>query len=410
MNSSATCRSCGAGQLTPVLDLGKTPLANSLPTEQDLGQPEETFPLELVFCGACALLQITETVDPAKLFGHYLYFSSFSDTMVEHARTLAARVVSEETLGAGSLVVEAASNDGYLLQHYQRAGVPVLGVEPATNIAKVADEKGIPTRCEFFGRDFAAQLAAEGKQCDVFHGHNVLAHVADLNGFVNGIATLLKPTGVAVLEVPQAKELIDHLEFDTIYHEHLCYFSLTALKNLFARHGLKLRHVEEVAIHGGSLRVFVVPEAQKTPASPLVQAVLDEERRRGLGIAAYYRDFSKRVLDLKRVLTGVLTDLKAANRRIAAYGASAKGSTLLNFFGIDRQILDFVADRSTHKQGRFMPGVKVPIVGPEAILAKQPDYVLLLTWNFMAEILEQQAEYRHRGGRFIIPVPSVRVL
>jgi SAM-dependent methyltransferase len=400
------CRSCGADGLELVLSLGRTPLANALLTQEQLNQPEPLYPLDLAFCPACTLVQITKTVPAAELFSDYLYFSSFSDTMLRHAQSLVVRLITERHLGPQSLVVELASNDGYLLQYYARAEVPVLGIEPAANIAVEAEKRGISTIVEFFGEELAARLAAKGQRADVIHAHNVLAHVADLNGFVEGIAVLLKPDGVAVIEAPYLKDLIDHCEFDTIYHEHLCYFSLTALDQLFRRHQLFIKDVERISIHGGSLRVTAGKSAAPTPA---VGRLLAEEKAWGVARIATYRDFGARVESLKATLTEVLAGFKRRGDRIAAYGAAAKGSTLLNYFGIGRETLDFVVDRSPHKQGRFMPGVHIPILAPERLLEEMPDEVLLLTWNFADEILEQQKAYRQLGGRFIIPVPEVKV-
>jgi SAM-dependent methyltransferase len=400
------CRSCGAGELELVLSLGRTPLANALLTREQLSQPEPHYPLDLAFCRSCALVQITETVPPAELFSEYLYFSSFSDTMLRHARSLVTSLIAERQLGPRSLVIEVASNDGYLLQYYQQAGVPVLGIEPAANIASEAEKRGVPTIVEFFGQELAGQLRAKGQRADVIHAHNVLAHVADLNGFVEGIKILLKDDGVAVIEAPYVKDLIDHCEFDTIYHEHLCYYSLTALDHLFRRHRLFIQDVERIAIHGGSLRATVGTRAVATPA---VAQLLAEEAIWGVGRFATYRDFGARVEALKATLISMLAGFKRRGDRIAAYGAAAKGSTLLNYFGIGLETLDFVVDRSPHKQGRFMPGVHIPIRAPERLLEEMPDEVLLLTWNFADEILEQQKAYRQLGGRFIIPVPEVKV-
>jgi len=407
------CRSCGASDLENILSLGRTPLANALLTEEQLSAPEETFPLDLAFCARCTLVQITETVPPEKLFREYFYLSSFSDTMLRHAEEIVSRLVAERGLGAESLVVEVASNDGYLLQYYARAGVPVLGVEPAENIARIArDERGIPTLCEFFGDELAGRLAAEGRQADVIHANNVLAHVADLNGVVRGFARLLKPGGVAVIEVPYVAEMVERCEFDTIYHEHLCYFSLTALERLFARHGLSVVDVERLSIHGGTLRIFVGKGEGDggRGRSPAVSRLLEEERAWGVGDIDFYRGFGARVEGLRADLTALLARLKAEGRRVAVYGASAKGSTLLNYFRLGRETLDFVVDRSTVKQGYYTPGTHLGIHPPTRLLEEMPDYVLLLTWNFADEILEQQAEYRRRGGRFIIPVPEVRVV
>ena len=408
--TTKACLSCGGDSLASILSLGKTPLANALLTEADLNKPEPSFALDLVFCPACTLVQITEEVPRAAMFSDYLYFSSFSDTMLQHARAIADRLTREKKLDAGSLVVEVASNDGYLLQFYEKAGVPVLGIEPAANVAKVAEEKGIRTLVRFFGTNTAEELRASGERADVIHANNVLAHVLDLNGFVGGFATLLKDDGVAVIECPYVRDLVEKCEFDTIYHEHLCYFSLTALDHLMARHGLFIFDVERLSIHGGSLRLFVRKAGLDGVArTDGVTALLDDEAAADVDKLAFYEGFADRVKSLKDDLLALLSDLKAKGARVAAYGAAAKGATLLNFFGIGRDTIDFVVDRSTYKQGRYMPGTRIPIRPPAALVEKSPDYCLLLAWNFADEILEQQREYRARGGKFIVPIPSVRV-
>ena len=401
------CRSCGCGGLQKVLSLGRTPLANALLTAEQLQQPEETYPLELVFCSQCSLVQLTESVAPEKLFREYVYFSSFSDTMLRHAEQLSSELIGSKDLGATSLVIEVASNDGYLLQFYQRAGVPVLGIEPATNIARAAEQKGIRTVCDFFDEQLARRLVEEGQQADVIHAHNVLAHVPDLNGFVRGLRELLKDDGVILVEVPYVKDMISASEFDTVYHEHLSYFSLTALNELFTRNGLTIQLVERLTIHGGTLRVYAGHEQEQDGS---VAQLLSDEQAWGVGDINFYSGFGERVEQLRSELVGLLRKLKAEDKRIAVYGASAKGSTLLNYCGLGKGTLDYVVDRSTVKQGRYTPGSHLQIYAPEKLLEDMPDYVLLLTWNFATEILEQQAEYRARGGRFIVPVPSVRVL
>ncbi len=405
---SFQCRSCASAKGQLLLDLGLQPLANNLLREEDLAKPEPRFPLRLAVCRSCCLLQIVDLVPPVQLFSEYLYFSSFSDLMLRHAKQAAERYVRDFSLNSKSLVVEVASNDGYFLQNFQRLGIPALGIEPAANIAKVAREKGIETLVEFFGKQLATELAASGRQADVILGNNVFAHAPDTNDFVGGLASLLKPDGRIVLEFPYALDFIERSEFDTIYHEHVFYFSLTALEPLFRRHGLVIFHVEQLPIHGGSLRLYVgIAGRQAVQAS--VTGLMEEEKKK-LGSSGYYENFASRVMGLKQSLVEQLKELKAKGKSIAAYGASAKGSTLLNFFGLGRETLDFVADRSTYKQGRFTPGTHIPIVPPTRLEEAMPDYVLLLTWNFADEILEQQKAYRQKGGKIIIPIPEVKIV
>jgi len=406
MAEPARCRGCGGTQMTGVLDLGVVPLANSL--LEDAKQLEDTFPLTLFFCPDCQLVQIGETVPPERLFKHYLYASSFSDTMLEHARTLVESLVEKYRPDSRSLIVEIASNDGYLLKNYQAQNIPVMGIEPAENIAQLAEDAGIATRCAFFTAAFAKQLVDEGVRADIIHAHNVFAHVPDPNDLLEGVYTLLKPDGVCVIEAPYLCDLIDKLEFDTIYHEHFSYFCLGAVVKLAERHGLAVIDAEPVAIHGGSLRYTLAHSG--APIHLRVQSILKEEHEKGVHQAGYYQYFAQRVWQRKRDLLALLQKLKTGGAHIAAYGASAKGSTLMNAFDIGADLIDFVVDRSTLKQGRFTPGNRLPILPTEALVEQHPDYVLLLTWNFAQEILSQQAAYRAGGGKFIVPLPELMVI
>lgn len=409
--TTIACRSCRGRILDPILSLGRTPLANALLTEAELEKPEPTYPLELVFCPQCTLVQITETVPPETLFREYVYRSSFSSTMLNQAERLASKVIESRRLGPGSLVVEIASNDGYLLKNYLRAGVPVLGIEPAENIARIArEEAGVETISEFFGIDLARQLRTDGVNADVIHANNVLAHVPDLNGFVSGIRELLAESGVAIIEVPYLRDLIDNVEFDTIYHEHLCYFSFSALALLFGRHAMAIERVQRLATHGGSLRLYVIHASPNRSLDGGAVALLKEEEEWGVTRRAFYSDFGSRVEGVRDALICALRDIKAAGKRIAAYGASAKGSTMLSYFGIGSDLIDYVVDQSTLKQGYYTPGCHLRIYPPSRLYEDRPDYLLLLAWNLAEEILGQQNEFVARGGKIIIPLPKLRFI
>jgi SAM-dependent methyltransferase len=402
------CRSCGSGRLEVVLDLGLCAIADGLLTEDQLDRAEPRYPLQLAFCHECGLAQINYTVPPAQLFcNDYPYFSSVSEGLQVHTRANVQEVIERRKLGPGSRVIELASNDGYLLKHYQGAGIRVLGIDPAEPPARAAQALGVETIVEFFTLDLARDLVARGITADVLHANNVLAHVADTNGFVAGIAALLEPTGMAVLEFPYVRDLIDHCEFDTIYHQHLCYFSVASVDALFRRHGLYLNDVRRIAIHGGSLRLYVEPVERVQDS---VRQRLQEEEQLGVNRVDYYRGFGARVERLKSRLMTLLNDLAGQGKRIGGYGAPAKGCTLVNYFGIDTTIVPYTVDKNAFKQGRYMPGTRQRIHAPDYLLQDRPDYVLLLPWNFADEILSQQARYRAQGGKFIIPVPEPRVV
>lgn len=402
----SACRSCGGTTLLPVLDLGEQPLANALRRPDDAG-PEWRFPLAVVACASCSLAQLTGTVDPAILFDRYHYFSSFSTTMTRAMGGLAGRVVEREGLGPADLVVEVASNDGYLLRHYVERDVPVLGVDPAANVAAVAVEAGVPTLVEYFGADVARRIVKERGGARVVHANNVMGHVPDINDFMEGVALLLADDGVAVIETPHVVRLVAATEFDTIYHEHVFYWSLTAAQHLARRHGLVVADVEELPVHGGSLRLWLRPGGVPGPA---VERLVVEEAALGVGGPAYYADFAGRVARLCGRLVELLDGLAARGRSLAAYGAAAKGTVLLNHVGIGADRVAFVADRNVHKHGLLVPGVHLPITGPERLLTDRPDDVLLLTWNFADEIIDQQAAYLDAGGCFVVPVPEPRLI
>ncbi len=409
MNKEQTfCRSCKQTQLDTFLNLGMTPLADRLLNEEQLKQSEPTFPLVVAFCSNCGLVQILETVPREVLFyDDYPYYSSFSSHLLKHSRENVIDLIKRYNINQSSFIIELASNDGYLLRNYIEYGIKCLGIDPVKALATAAEKVAVPTLCAFFSKDLAGQLREEGRRADIIHANNILAHVADINGFVEGISVLLKDDGVAVIEVPYVKDLIDHCEFDTIYHEHLCYFSVTALDNLFRRHSLFLNEVRRIHIHGGSLRLYV---EHKEKVGESVISLLEEEAAKGIDQFGYYSDFKTKVSEIKNSLQNLLTELKADGKKIAAYGAAAKGSTLINYVGIGKEFIDFVVDRNTHKHNRYMPGKQLPIFGIEKLLMEMPDFVLLFAWNFGDEIMRQQEAFIRRGGKFIVPIPQPAIV
>jgi hypothetical protein len=402
--SPLSCRFCGAALGQTFANLGLSPLANSLLTEEDLGHAEPRYPLHAYVCTECFLVQLGEFATPEDIFEEYVYFSSFSDSWVEHARRYADAMVARFGLGPESSVVEIASNDGYLLQWFQRAGIPVLGVEPARNVAAAAEEKGIPTVTRFFGRETAEALAHDHGTADLVAANNVLAHVPDLNDFVAGFPVLLSSTGAATLEFPHLLRLIEETEFDTIYHEHFSYFSLLTVERVFAAHGLQVFDVEELPTHGGSLRLYVRHE-RGVPAGESVESLRAREREAGLDDLATYASFQPRVGRARDSLRSFLAGAKS----VVGYGAAAKGVTLLNYCDVGPGLVDYVVDRSPHKQGLYLPGVRLPIRSPDRVAETRPEYLLLLAWNLKDEIVEQMSHVREWGCKFVTPIPEVAI-
>jgi SAM-dependent methyltransferase len=405
----AACRSCDATGLTGVIGLGELPLPDALLTADQLHDPEPRFPLDVALCETCGLVQLVGDVPAERMFvDNYLYFSSFSDQVLRHASTHVHDLIARRSLGPGSLVVELASNDGYLLRNLVAAGIPAIGVDPAPEPAAAARAAGVPTIQRFFGRELARELVAEGRRADVMIANNVLAHVPDLDDVVGGIALLLSDDGLLTVENPDVRTLVEHVEFDTIYHEHVCYYSCTSIDRLMARHGLHLNHVERFPdLHGGTLRWHV---SRRAGRSADLRRHLAEESALGIDRIDHYLRFGERVRAVIDDLRTLLDGLVDRGASIAAYGAAAKGTMLLNHVGLGPDVIDVVVDRNVHKHGRYMPGVHVPIAPVEELLLRQPDYTLLLAWNFADEIVSQQQEYLRRGGRFILPIPEPRIL
>ena len=406
---AASCRHCGAPLELTVVDLGKSPLCQTVLTTDQLGQEEAFYPLHARACQKCWLVQIAEFVPPEDIFVEYAYFSAYSDSWVEHARLYAEQMIGRLDLGADSLVVEVASNDGYLLQHFLPHGIPVLGVEPALNVAEAAVARGVETVTEFFGAELGRRLAEERGAADLVLGNNVLAQVPDINDFVAGVAALLAPEGTATFEFPHLSKLIEHLEYDTIYHEHFSYFSLHSIRSIFGAQGLDLVDVEELPSHGGSLRVFLRHAGTGVEPSTAVTELLDREDIQGMRDPATYRRFAEGVRESKRALLELLIGLRRDGKQVVGYGAPGKGNTLLNYCGIRTDFLDFTVDANPYKQGKFTPGTHIPIFTPERIREARPDYVMILPWNLKREIADAAAYVREWGGRFVVAIPETSV-
>jgi SAM-dependent methyltransferase len=404
------CMFCGTLLRATFVDLGMSPLCESYVSREQLNQMEPFYPLHAYVCETCFLVQLDEYVSPEEIFSEYAYFSSYSDSWVQHMKRYTGMIIERLSLGPKSFVVEIASNDGYLLQHFVAKGIPVLGIEPAANIAKVAIEKGVPTLVEFFGEKLARELAVKGKQADLIAGANVLAQVPNVNDFVKGIRILLKPRGVVTIEFPHLMRLIEENQFDTIYHEHFSYFSFLTVERIFAAHGIALFDVEEIPTHGGSLRIYGChADGSFYPIGPRVNELRTREERMGFNGLERYSTFAEQVEETKRKLLEFLIRAKREGKSIAGYGAPGKGNTLLNYCGIRTDFLEYTVDRSSYKQGKFLPGTHIPIYSPEKIEQTKPDYVLILPWNFKEEIMAQMSHIRKWGGQFVTPIPEVKV-
>lgn len=411
MSVGRACRFCGSPLSASFADLGMTPLSNAYLKPEHLHKMERFYPLHAWVCGKCFLVQLESFESPEEIFSDYAYFSSYSDLWLQHARAYVEMMVRRFAIDRSHFVMELASNDGYLLQYFVERGVPVLGVEPAANVAAVAEKKGVPTVVKFFGKQAAHELAAAGKRPSLLIGNNVLAHVPDLNDFVEGMRLVLAPEGVITMEFPHLLRLIDENQFDTIYHEHFSYFSFFVAESVFAAHDLTIFDVEEVPTHGGSLRIFARHAGNSLPAvTKAVIALREREERAGLRKLATYASFAEQVKATKRALLRFLIDARDAGKRVVGYGAPAKGNTLLNYCGVRSDLLEYTVDRSPYKQGHFLPGTHIPIHAPEKIAETKPDYVLILPWNLKDEIAPALAGVRQWGGKLVVPIPLTKVL
>jgi len=405
------CRHCGAPLSRVFVDLRATPPSNSFLRQEDLAKGEMTYPLTTYVCGECTLVQLPVQASAEAIFDDYVYFSSFSDSWLAHARAYCAMIVDRLKLGPQHLAIELASNDGYLLQYLKTHGVQILGIDPSHTVAAAAEKKGVPTVVDFFGVRLAERLAKEGKQADLIIGNNVLAHVPDVNDFVAGVTRLLKPSGIATMEFPHIMRMIEGMQFDTIYHEHFSYFSLQTAERILASQGLTIFDVEELPTHGGSLRIYARHAAHEAlPVTPAVTALRRREVASGYDKPQTFDGFEDKVRRVKRDLLRFLIEVSENGKSIVGYGAAAKGNSLLNYCGVGVDLLDYVVDRNPMKQGRFLPGVRIPVKAPEAIAASRPDYVLILPWNIKDEIIQQLAFIRGWGGQFVVAIPSLQVI
>ena len=409
--SGSTCRFCGAELRYTFVDLGMSPLCERIISADELNQMEPFYPLHVYVCEQCFLVQLEEFVSPEEIFTEYAYFSSYADSWLQHALKYTNLMIKKFNLNDKKHVVEVASNDGYLLQYFNKKHIPVLGIEPAANVAKVAEEKGIPTIVEFFGSDCARHLAEDGKSADLLIGNNVLAQVPDLNDFVEGMKILLKPNGIITMEFPHLIRLIEQNQFDTIYHEHFSYFSLFSVEKIFASHGLKLFDVDELSTHGGSIRIYACHvDDELKPESENLQELKKREIQIGITNLEYYESFNQHVKETKRRLLSYLIKIKQEGKKIVGYGAPGKGNTLLNYCGIRTDFIDYIVDRNPYKHGKFTPGTHIPIYPTEKILETEPDYVMILPWNLKDEIVEQLSYIQEWGGKMFVPIPEVSLV
>ncbi len=409
--TQAKCRFCRKSLKHTFVDVGMSPLSNAFLGQEQLNCAEKFYPLHAYVCEQCFLVQLEQFESPDQIFSDYAYFSSYSDSWLRHAKAYTELMIERFGFNQHSQVIEIASNDGYLLQYFQQKGIPVLGIEPAANVARVAEEKGIPSLVKFFGVETAKALVSEGTSADLLLGNNVLAHVPDLNDFVAGMKIVLKPQGILTMEFPHLLQLVEQNQFDTIYHEHFSYFSFLTVEKVFAAHGLTLFDVEELPTHGGSLRIYARHEdAEAIVVNERVIQLKAKEVQAGLDQIETYLGFSEQVKSTKRKLLSFLIEVKNQGRSIVGYGAPAKGNTLLNYCGIRTDLLDYTCDRSPHKQGSFLPGTHIPIDHPDRIRETKPDYLLILPWNLKDEIMQQMAHIREWGGKFVVPIPQVEVI